>query len=500
MRKIKKILAALAAMTMAFSGVNMTSFAENEKAVSTLKGDADLNGLVDLADLTTVAKYNLSNESYPLANDTAYANADMNDDGEVNGLDTSALIENQLGRERKTIDIPETDKTVELTAKVQPVSIQASKPSDKFENSQIDFAVELLKNTAEENTNTLVSPYSAAQALAMTANGAQKNTLNEMMNVIGGGMDIDSFNNDMAGFNSNLPNNEGCKLLTANSIWYHNDAQRFTPYEDFLKTNKSFYNAQVFSAPMNDETVNDVNAWVNEHTDSMIPKIIEKFDPDTIMALVNAVTFNGKWETAYGDAYKQPEYFTSADGKYQDADVLFEDGYMPYFKDEQASGFMKKYKGGRYAFAAILPDEGVSVNDYINGLTADKLNDLLSNAENCPIHTEIPKFTADYSKELNNTLQAMGIKDAFDETKADFTKMGKADYNGIHISKVIQKTHIEVDEGGTKAAASTVVGISAPTAAAPPETHVALNRPFVYAIVDTETNIPIFMGTLNSLE
>ncbi len=62
------------------------------------KGDVDLNGILDIADITTVAKYNLSNESYPLADDTAYVNADMNDDGIVDGLDTSALIENQLGK------------------------------------------------------------------------------------------------------------------------------------------------------------------------------------------------------------------------------------------------------------------------------------------------------------------------------------------------------------------------------------------------------------------
>ncbi len=71
---------------------------EDAPAKATLKGDADLSGIVDIADLTTVAKYNLSNEAYPLANEIAFANADMNDDGEVNGVDTSALIENQLGK------------------------------------------------------------------------------------------------------------------------------------------------------------------------------------------------------------------------------------------------------------------------------------------------------------------------------------------------------------------------------------------------------------------
>ena len=458
-----------------------------------LKGDADLNGTVDLADLTAIAKYVLNNSSYPLKNSVAVKNADFNDDGEVNGLDVSRLIEEQLGK--SYITPAQKGKTVELTAGLDKFSVQSARPSKKFEDSQIEFAVSFLKNTLEEDKNTLVSAYSAAQALGMTANGARGNTLDEMMKVIGGGMDIDSFNESMASFKNDQPNNDNCKMLTANSIWYRNDGS-FAADKNFLRTNKSYYDAEIYAAPMNDDTVKDVNNWVNEHTDKMIPKLVDKFENDPVMALVNAVTFDAKWASPFNWTSESKGFFTSADGSKQDADVMYKDGYMPYFEDDEAVGFMKSYKGGRYAFTAILPNEGTSVSDYVNGLTADKFKSLINSAYNPKIDVRIPKFKLDYSRELNDSLQAMGIKDAFGG-KADFSKMGRSDLGNICIDTVLQKTHIEVDEDGTKAAAATVV---LPVPVCAPMKYVTLNRPFVYAIVDTQTNIPIFMGVLNTLE
>ena len=111
----------------------------------------------------------------------------------------------------------------------------------------------------------------------------------------------------------------------------------------------------------------------------------------------------------------------------------------------------------------------------------------------------MPKFTVDFDAELNKPLADMGIKDAFSPENADFGKMGKAG-NNLYISDVIQKTHIDVDEDGTKAAAATAIAVCTTCALPVPEETIILNRPFLYAIVDTQTNIPIFMGTLNTLK
>ena len=493
MRKFKRMIAAIAAMTMVFGGVN----AVGNAAEATLKGDADLNGTVDLADLTTIAKYNLSSSSYPLANETAFANADVNDDGKVDGIDVSMLIETQLGKEY--ISAADTGKTVELTANLNTVSIQASKPSSKFENSQTELALSLLKNSLSEEENTLISGYSAAQALAMTANGANGNTLKEMMDVIGGGTDISSFNDDMAGYNSGQPKDEECRLLTANSIWYKNDESRFRVNKDFLVKNKSVYDAQIFAAPMDNDTLDDINSWVNEHTDKMIPSILDELGDEVIMALVNAVTFDAKWTNPFDESYKSRGFFTAADGSGQDADVLSEEGGGYYLKDEEARGILKYYKGGRYAFAAILPNEGTSANDYAKGLTAEKFSGLINSSEYKSLEVQMPKFSADYEGHWVDTLKAMGIKDAFDGAAADFSKMGRSARSNICIGDVIQKTHIDVDEEGTRAAAATAV-IATDCCARLYDEKLTFDRPFVYAIVDTQTNIPIFIGTLNTLK
>ena len=459
-----------------------------------LKGDINNSGSVSKETLKVFGRYLTKKDRID-----SFENSDMNDDGQINVKDY-LILKRQVVKDYKVVEEPVANETKELTADIKPFSIQSAKPTDTFENSQINFALSLLRNTVDSKENVLVSPYSVAQALSMTANGADNNTLKEMMKVIGGGMDIDTFNKQMASYRIGQPNDEKCKLLTANSIWCTSD-KRFTVNEDFLLNNKSYYDAQIFSTPFNDSSVTAVNGWVKEHTDGMIPEIIERFTGQEIMALINAVTFDAKWLSPYEESYENSSFFKAVNGKIQKASVLAETRNVPYLEDNEAKGFMKYYDGERYAFAAILPNEGVSIDKYVSGLTAEKLSSLLSTAEKTVVHSMMPKFKTDYSSSLTQTLEAMGIKDAFNGGAADFSKMGESTEGNIFISDVIHKTHIDVDEEGTKAAAATAV-IMKDNAAFFYEDikEVILNRPFVYAIVDIQTNIPIFIGTLLTLE
>ena len=126
---------------------------------------------------------------------------------------------------------------------------------------------------------------------------------------------------------------------------------------------------------------------------------------------------------------------------------------------------------------------------------------LYNNRERASVHTKIPEFTYDYSATLNEPLYEMGIKDAFSDTKADFSNMAQiADYN-IFISKILHKTHIELDRNGTRAAAVTAVIMECAASIEPPDIkEVYLDRPFVYAIIDRKTGVPVFLGALNNLE
>ena len=475
--------------------VKSKSFIWNGKGFETvkLKGDISNSGTVDKDTLKQFGRYLVKNDTID-----SFENSDMNGDGQINVIDY-LILKRQVVKDG-TPPEPTNNTTTELTANIKPYTVASKAPDKKYAASQAGFALSLLKKTFQKDDNTLVSPYSVVQALSMTANGADNNTLKEMLGVIGSGLTLDELNSYNAAFRTSQPNDEKCKLLTANSIWCTSD-KRFTVDKDFLTKNKSYYDAQVFSTPFDNSSVTAVNDWVKEHTDGMIPKIVEEFTGDEVMALINAVTFDAKWALPYEDSYENSSFFKAVDGKTQKASILSETGTMPYLADKEATGFMKYYEGGRYAFAAILPNEGTSIDKYVSGLTANKLSSILSTAKKTTVHSVMPKFKTDYSSSLVNTLAAMGINDAFDPAKADFSKLGKSTDGNIFIGDVIHKTHIDVDEEGTKAAAATAV-IMKDNAMPFYEDmkEVILNRPFVYAIVDTETNIPIFIGTQLTLE
>lgn len=456
-----------------------------------VSGDANGDGDFGISDVVTLNNWLMGNGE--LADWKA---VDYTNDGVIDVFDL-CLMRKKLIESMSNIDPPVlVPLTVNLTADIKSAEVEGKDADEAFVNGQTEFALEIFKKSVEENRNVLVSPYSIVQALAMTGNGADGITKEEFEKVIGGGIDFDELNKYLYTLRTGQPNDEKCKLLTANSVWTRDNEARISPYPEFLQKVVDYYSAEVFKAPFDDETVKEVNKWVDTNTDHMIPKIVDKIDPETVMMLINAVTFDAKWRSPY---FKEDvfEYdFTNYNGTVQQAEMMFSDEYS-YLEDENATGFYKYYEGGRYAFAALLPNEDISVVDYVNSLTPESLHNILSNPQEDYIKTGLPKFSYDYGKELSEILADMGMSSAFNDNYADFSKLAP---QGIFISKVIHKTHIDVFEEGTRAAA--VTGVFATDTAVPmrPEKEIILDRPFVYCIVDTENYLPVFMGTLMSVE
>ena len=172
-----------------------------------------------------------------------------------------------------------------------------------------------------------------------------------------------------------------------------------------------------------------------------------------------------------------------------------------YLTDGNAVGFAKPYADGAYAFVALLPNEGVSLEDYVAGLDGTGFRAMMANAQSAEVEAYLPKFEVEQSLELADVLGRMGMADAFDAGVADFSGMSdEAGERALHIDRVTHKTFISVAEQGTRAGAATSVSMRV-TAAMPDEEPkiVRLDRPFVYAIVDTQTNLPLFLGTVESL-
>ena len=373
----------------------------------------------------------------------------------------------------------------DLTEGISKNESASKAPDDEFKAAASSFAAELFKDNYSKGKTTLVSPLSVLTALALVQNGAQGNTLAQFEQALGG-LDRDTLNAYMRAYCDFLTESDELKI--ANSVWTDSGAEA---KRAFLQKAVDSYSAQLFSAPLSDpKTVESINSWVKKNTDGMIPKIIEKADRYAVMMLVNAIAFDAKWETPYKRSDIERLEFTSYSGSKKKTDFMCSTENI-YLKDGGAVGFMKPYKNGRFAFAALLPDENTGIDDYVASLSGDKLMKIFSSAKRGnEVNVKMPKFRAEYSTQLIDTLKKMGVKDAFDNKTADFSSL--VENRDAYIATVVHKTFIEVDEKGTRAAASTLVGADTMSLMEP--YSVCLNRPFVYMIVDTETNLPLFIG------
>ena len=175
--------------------------------------------------------------------------------------------------------------------------------------------------------------------------------------------------------------------------------------------------------------------------------------------------------------------------------MMYDSGYFKYLEDEKATGFVRYYRDNKYAFVALLPNEGVSVSEYVDSLDGAKLNELLAGAKSENIKTAIPKFETEYSAEMSEILKSMGMPLAFDPDYADFSGLGTSVDDNIYIDRVIHEAFIQVGEKGTKAGAATVIEMTNKSSV-DGDKQIYLDRPFVYMLIDCENNIPFFIGTM----
>ena len=359
-------------------------------------------------------------------------------------------------------------------------------PDAGFSAAYTDLALKLLSACLEDGKNTLVSPLSVMEALAMMANGACGETLGEMERVIGGGIPVSELARYLAGFAAG-----GEELSLANSLWLR---EGFDIDEEFLRKCSAFQGAGAYRAPFDRHTVDDINDWVSENTHGMIKSAV---DYDTVRAsellLCNALYFDGKWERRYSDGDISDGYFTRESGARDEVRFMYSEEHS-LLTVAGGRGFIKNYDGGNYAFVAVLPDAGTDISEFVSSLDAAALAEALKKTTAAVIDARIPEFRAEYGADLRTALGNMGITRAFEPGEADFSGITSDD--NIYIGSVMHRTVMEIDRDGTKAAASTV--IAAPTAADPgllPERiNITLDRPFVYMIIDRTVSLPVFIG------
>ena len=362
----------------------------------------------------------------------------------------------------------------------------------------LEYSMRLFSESAEAGTNSMVSPVSVMMALDMAAAGANGETQSQITELFCAGAEqpqIEHFCRDLL---ERYESSQDVELHLANSIWIRDTAAERIK-EDYLVRTDYIFDAEAVVAPFDETTVDAVNGWCDEKTDGMIERLLDEIPPNIDMILFNAAVLDAPWAKPYEDYQVTDETFTNAGGVAEAANMLNGTERI-YFETEDAAGFMKYYEGYKYAFLAILPDERMTADEYVQSLTGEKYMEFWdSRTGGYEVDTKMPEFTYEYELLLNDVLADMGMTQAFDDHAADFS--GITDDNNLYIERVLHKSFIEVGQNGTRAAAVTAVAMDTRGVAEPSERkEVCLDRPFVYAIVEADTGMPLFIGTVQSIQ
>ena len=380
---------------------------------------------------------------------------------------------------------------------------QCSYDESGFNDDYNDYSFRLMAqimNSEDRDTNVMISPASIMFAMDLTAAGANGNTLTQITDLFSEGADPMEQQAFAASMMERINSSEDVDFNTANAIWTNQSlVSCLNPeYQDYIG---EYYDAEANLQPFNQETVNEINSWIEEHTNGMIDQVLDELEPETVAVLVNAITFEGFWSEAYEDSQVHPMIFTTADGDEISVHMLCDrSDYCNYYETDKAIGFMRYYGGGQYAFLVMLPtDDSISANEFLSEFTAEDYSAFIdSRTDQYVVLTRMPEFESEYEIDLNSILQDLGAVDAFNENRADFTGLAAVNNGNIYIESVIHKTRIELDRNGTRASGATVPLCEVRSAITYGETReVYCDRPFAYAIVDTETMNPIFFGTFN---
>ncbi|MBO4340305.1 MAG: serpin family protein [Bacteroidales bacterium] len=405
-----------------------------------------------------------------------------------------------------TVDEPITISSPEPTAQITKVSL--SDTQKDYVKSGNAMAFRLLKQLYG-GKNMVCSPLSLQYALAMTANGATGETLQEIIDFLGyGGDGIDALNEYSRTLLEQLPAVDLKVTLKVTDALLVND--QFPLLPSFKKTVEDNYYAAVDNMDFSDAglVAARINEWASRSTNGFIDKILDanEISEYAVAFLMNALYFKAKWAgTQYEPMFLEDattsENFNMAGGSPKTVKMMNTAGRYRYAEMDGYKVLALPYENGKFNMYILLPDEN-DLPGLIDKLQTTSWNDILSGfKQDADVFVKLPKFDIDNKYSLNETLQALGVNRAFKAGSAQFDRMfapKEQDYN-YWIGKVIQKARISVAEWGTEAAAVTVVEMYGETCTAPEDDlkriYFYADHPFVFAIGETTSGTLLFEGT-----
>lgn len=407
-------------------------------------------------------------------------------------LSAAMLVSLVVGCSRKEAGAP--GSTTESPAEEeQQDSAPISENPEDYSTALSIFSSKLfakIRETGEENP--VISPLSIFMAMSMMASGAEGATLEEIESVLG--MDRDTLNLASSQILDSLSEISGSTAFElANSMWA--DSTRVSPKEPFAENLKTSYNAELFTRELVSPAIlGEINGWVSDKTHGLINSIVDEINEETVMMLINTLYLKAAWETVFFPEKNTAKEFITASGEVVETDFLVGNSQtLSYIRDGDIEGAILPYDDGRLAFVALKAADGTPIWDRLDMETFD-INYYLSVAEQrAPAILSMPKFVMEYGIDLRDISEQLGLRLAFTED-ADFSSID----SDIHMSSIMHKAKMRVDEEGTEAAASTAINFDVTSVQTDDILYLTFDSPYLYAIVDLDTGLPLFMGILDN--
>lgn len=381
----------------------------------------------------------------------------------------------------KTKDSPPGDP-VPINLTLKQASLVSSENKFAF-----DIFREILKSQADENI--IISPLSISYALSMTVNGANAATRDSILKALRvSGISVDDLNKSYSDLTKALLSVDSrVAMKIANSVWTEND---FVVKKPFTNVLTEYYDAEAQSFEITDQGVPArINTWIENHTNGLIKNMVDRLNDNTVMLLINAIYFKGKWRSEFDVKATSSRNFSKTNGTSVSVQSMHqEEKHKAYIGD----GFVVAelpYGQGNFVMDIILPD-GNDLGSFSKNLSDASFNTWINGLSERKINLYLPRFKNEFKKKLKDVLTRMGMGITFNDG-ADFSNISDLQ---LLINDVTHQALIETNEEGTEAAAATIVDIGTTSAGPNDPITIDVNRPFIYVIRETTTNTILFMG------
>ena len=391
----------------------------------------------------------------------------------------------------------------EVTAEDLMVSVEAENaPSlsldDMFCEQYSVTAFKMLKSEySKDSTKVVLSPLAAYYNLSMLQNGATGYQKEKILNMFGKRFLSEKLNLFMHSFDQNLKNSDKSKLYFENAMWF-NAEKNIDPSSEFLSTAKTYYCLDAYRESFGQDAVKNINNWASNKTDLYSERLLKEIPTDAPLYLVNTTLLEADWESPITPSSVYDGKFTTNAGDEQDVRMMSSVEKI-YLNDTKMCGFIKYYSGGNYAFLALIPHKEGSdaLYNMIDSLSSHSVYRNLINKRKGYVFIDafIPKFTCEYTGEMKNILEKVDLEDIFDPGQNALAAVGTCSEN-LYVGDLTVSTGLSVTEGGTKKGTGANVGTPDGGVNMIP---VNLNRPFVFAVVDTRCYLPVIVGAVNSV-